>query len=171
GSGRSDRGRADRELRPAGRERDGRHGQSQLGRLREAAAVAQGCGPHRAAGGLAPGSVQPGLSPRRQHVHGRGPVARDRKDGEGARLDDPAATAVAGRPGHRVAPSPMTLIAKLGLIALGYVAAFVIASAAVAVRIAATSAPDAQAASGMYSAGDAMVFVAVFSICALGPTG
>jgi hypothetical protein len=65
----------------------------------------------------------------------------------------------------------MTLIAKLGLIALGYVAAFVIASAAVAVRIAATSAPDAQAASGMYSAGDAMVFVAVFSICALGPTG
>lgn len=65
----------------------------------------------------------------------------------------------------------MTLLAKLGFIALGYVAAFVIASAVVAARIAATSGPDAQAASGMYAAGDAMLFVGVFSICALVPTG
>lgn len=64
----------------------------------------------------------------------------------------------------------MTLLPKIGLVAAGYVAAFVIASAVVAVRIAATSGPAAQASSGMYAAGDAMVFIAVLSICALVPT-
>jgi hypothetical protein len=64
----------------------------------------------------------------------------------------------------------MRLPAKIGLCALGYVGAFAIASAAVAVRIAATNGPEAQAASGMYAAGDAMLFVAVFAVCALGPT-
>ena len=53
----------------------------------------------------------------------------------------------------------------------GYIAAFLIASAVVAVRIAVTSGPDAQASSGMYAAGDAFLFVAVFGVCALVPTG
>ena len=60
---------------------------------------------------------------------------------------------------------------KIGLVAVGYIAAFVVASAAVAVRLAYTSGPDAQAASGMYAAGDAFLFVAVFGVVALVPTG
>lgn len=60
---------------------------------------------------------------------------------------------------------------KVAVVAGGYIAAFFIASAVVAVRIAATSGPDAQASSGMYAAGDAFLFVAVFGVCALVPTG
>jgi hypothetical protein len=45
------------------------------------------------------------------------------------------------------------------------------ASAAVAIRVATTSGPDAQASSGMYAFGDALLFVAVFGVCALVPTG
>lgn len=46
-----------------------------------------------------------------------------------------------------------------------------LASAAVAIRVAATSGPEAQAASGMYAFGDAFLFVAAFSVFALIPTG
>ena len=60
---------------------------------------------------------------------------------------------------------------KVAMAAGGYVAAFLIASAVVAIRIANTSGPDAQAASGMYAAGDALLFAAVFGVCALVPTG
>jgi hypothetical protein len=60
---------------------------------------------------------------------------------------------------------------KVAVVAGGYIAAFLIASAVVAVRIANTSGPDAQASSGMYAAGDAFLFVAVFGVCALVPTG
>ena len=60
---------------------------------------------------------------------------------------------------------------KVGVVALGYIAAFVVASAAVGIRIANTSGPDAQASSGMYAFGDALLFVAVFGIAALAPTG
>ena len=60
---------------------------------------------------------------------------------------------------------------KVTLIAGGYVAAFLVASAAVAIRMANTSGPDAQAASGMYAFGDSVVFVAVFGVLALLPTG
>jgi hypothetical protein len=49
--------------------------------------------------------------------------------------------------------------------------AFLVASAAVAIRLANTSGPDAQAESGMYAAGDAFLFAAVFSVTALVPTG
>jgi hypothetical protein len=59
---------------------------------------------------------------------------------------------------------------KVGVVAVGYAAAFLVASAAVAVRLASTSGPDAQAASGMYAAGDAFLFVAVFGVVALVPT-
>jgi hypothetical protein len=61
--------------------------------------------------------------------------------------------------------------AKFALVAGGYVLAFLVASAAVGVRIAATSGPVAQASSGMYAFGDSILFVAVFGVLALVPTG
>ncbi len=60
---------------------------------------------------------------------------------------------------------------KVGVVAAGYIAAFLVASAAVAIRFANTSGPDAQAASGMYAFGDVVLFVAVFGVAALVPTG
>ena len=59
---------------------------------------------------------------------------------------------------------------KAGLVAAGYLGAFFIASAAVALRVASTSGPVAQASSGMYAFGDAVLFVAVFGLLALVPT-
>ena len=55
---------------------------------------------------------------------------------------------------------------KVGAVAGGYIAAFLVASAAVGIR-----GPDAQASSGMYAAGDALLFAAVFGVAALVPTG
>jgi hypothetical protein len=60
---------------------------------------------------------------------------------------------------------------KVTMVAGGYIAAFLLASGAVAVRMANTSGPDAQAAGGMYAFGDAVVFIAVFGVFALLPTG
>ena len=60
---------------------------------------------------------------------------------------------------------------KVVVIAAGYVAAFLVASAAVAIRVATTSGPDAQASSGMYAFGDTLLFVAVGGVAALVPTG
>jgi len=60
---------------------------------------------------------------------------------------------------------------KVGVVVGGYVAAFLVASAAVGIRLANTSGPDAQASSGMYAFGDAVLFVAVFGVGALVPTG
>src|SRR4030095_1382513 len=60
---------------------------------------------------------------------------------------------------------------KVSVIAGGYIAALLMAFAAVALHIATTSGPDAQASSGMYAFGDALLFVAVFAACALVPTG
>ena len=68
--------------------------------------------------------------------------------------------------GHSMKP-----VLKGGLVAVGYAAAILIASAAVAIRVATTSGPDAQASSGMYAFGDALLFVAVFGVSALVPTG
>ena len=65
----------------------------------------------------------------------------------------------------------MTSLVKFGVVAAGYVAAFVIASEALAVRIANTSGPDAQASAGMYAFGDGCLFLAVFGAVALVPTG
>jgi hypothetical protein len=59
---------------------------------------------------------------------------------------------------------------KVALVAGGYVAALLLASLAVAVRVATTSGRDAQASSGMHAFGDAVVFAAVFGVCALLPT-
>jgi hypothetical protein len=65
----------------------------------------------------------------------------------------------------------MRPLLKGGLVAGGYIAAVLLASAAVAIRIAATSGPEAQASSGMHAFGDALLFTAVFGVCALVPTG
>lgn len=59
---------------------------------------------------------------------------------------------------------------KGAVVAGGYIVAFLMASAAVAIRVANTSGPDAQASSGMYAFGDALLFVAVFGVSALVPT-
>jgi len=60
---------------------------------------------------------------------------------------------------------------KIVAVAGGYVAAFLVASGVVAVRVAYTSGPDAQASSGVYAFGDAVLFAAVFGVVALVPTG
>ena len=60
---------------------------------------------------------------------------------------------------------------KIGLIAAGYAGALLVASATLAVRVASTSGPDAQASSGMYAFGDSYLFIAVFGVLALVPTG
>lgn len=60
---------------------------------------------------------------------------------------------------------------KVAVLAGGYTAAFLIASSAVLIHIANTSGPDAQASSGMYAFGDALLFVVIFGVCALAPTG
>lgn len=69
------------------------------------------------------------------------------------------------------ATNAMKPFLKVAVVVGGYIAAFLMASAAVAVRVALTSGPDAQASSGMYAAGDAMLFAAVFGVSAVVPTG
>jgi hypothetical protein len=64
----------------------------------------------------------------------------------------------------------MTPFLRFGIVAAGYVAAFLVASAAVAVRLATTSGPEASASSGMRAFGDSVLFVAVFGVLALVPT-
>lgn len=66
--------------------------------------------------------------------------------------------------------SPTSLL-KVGIVAAGYIGAFLVASAVVAIRLASTRGPDAQAESGMYAFGDLMLFVAVFGVAALVPSG
>lgn len=65
----------------------------------------------------------------------------------------------------------LSLPTKIGSVIGGYIVALLIASAAVAVRMVFTDGPDAQASSGMYAFGDAVVFVGIFGVCALLPTG
>lgn len=65
----------------------------------------------------------------------------------------------------------MKPVARVAVVAGGYIAAVLIASAATAIRIAATSGPVAQASSGMYAFGDSMLWLGAFGICALAPTG
>jgi hypothetical protein len=64
----------------------------------------------------------------------------------------------------------MRAAAKFGLVAAGYVAAFLIAAASVAINVAWTSAPDSQASSGMAAFGDSLLFLAVFGLAAVLPT-
>jgi|SoiMetStandDraft_5_1073268.scaffolds.fasta_scaffold24130_2 hypothetical protein len=94
---------------------------------------------------------------------------------EGALASLPRRGADAGKlaPGavRAILAPAMKPMFKVGVVVLGYVAAFVVASAVTAIRIALTSGPDAQASSGMYAFGDAFLWLNVFGICALLPTG
>jgi cytochrome b subunit of formate dehydrogenase len=65
----------------------------------------------------------------------------------------------------------MKAFVKFCTVLAGYVAAVLVANAAVAVRVANTSGPEADASSGMYAFGDGLLFIAVFSAVALFPTG
>ena len=60
---------------------------------------------------------------------------------------------------------------KFGVVLAGYVMAVVAASAAVEVRLLHTQGPEAQASAGMYAFGDALLFLAVFGVAAVLPTG
>jgi hypothetical protein len=62
-------------------------------------------------------------------------------------------------------------IVRVAVVGGGYLAAVLIASAAVAINVAGTSGPDRQGASGMYAFGDSMLFLGVFGIAAIPPTG
>lgn len=61
--------------------------------------------------------------------------------------------------------------AKAGIVAGGYVAAFLIATGVVWIYVSQTMGPDRDASSGMYAFGDAMLFLVMFSAAAVIPTG
>jgi hypothetical protein len=62
-------------------------------------------------------------------------------------------------------------LVKLGLVIGGYVAACFIASAVVYVWQLYTQDASAQASAGMYAGGDLLLFIGVFGVLALIPTG
>jgi hypothetical protein len=65
----------------------------------------------------------------------------------------------------------LSRLAKFGLVVGGYVAACLIASGVVYVWELFTQGPIAQASSGMYAFGDLLLFIGVFVVLALIPTG
>jgi len=71
----------------------------------------------------------------------------------------------------RVVMAKMSRLAKLGLVIGGYVAACLIASGVVYVWVLFTQGPIAQASSGMYAFGDLLLFIVIFGVLALIPTG
>jgi hypothetical protein len=60
---------------------------------------------------------------------------------------------------------------KIGLVISGYFVALLIAYVVVAIYVAATSGPDRQTSGGMYAFGDSLLFLAVFGVVAVPPTG
>jgi hypothetical protein len=67
--------------------------------------------------------------------------------------------------------SKMSGLTKLGLVIGGYVAACLSASAVVYVWQLYTQDASAQASAGMYAGGDLLLFIGVFGVFALIPTG
>jgi hypothetical protein len=65
----------------------------------------------------------------------------------------------------------MKPLLKVAIVAGGYLLAFLMASAAVALHAALTSESGAQASGGMSAFGDLVLFVAIFGTVALVPTG
>ena len=64
----------------------------------------------------------------------------------------------------------MKPLGKAGTVAGGYLTAFLIAVAAVAIHVVLTSKPVVQASSGMYAFSDVILFFGVFGVLALVPT-
>jgi len=62
-------------------------------------------------------------------------------------------------------------LAKIGLVGAGYVGAVVIAWAVVAAHIAATQGPDRRDYAAMFDFGDTLLFLGVFGLAAVLPTG
>jgi hypothetical protein len=60
---------------------------------------------------------------------------------------------------------------KVGLVVAGYIAAFLVAAAIVAIYIASTDGPDRQTYGAMYDFGDFLLFLAAFAAAAVPPTG
>jgi hypothetical protein len=60
---------------------------------------------------------------------------------------------------------------KIGVVLAGYAAALLAACVTVAIHVASMSGPEADASSGMYAFGDLSLFIAVFWVVALAPTG
>lgn len=65
----------------------------------------------------------------------------------------------------------MKPLVKVGLVGAGYVIAVAIAAAAVACRLVAIGGPGRQDYSGMNAFGDSLLFLAVFGVAAVPPTG
>jgi hypothetical protein len=65
----------------------------------------------------------------------------------------------------------MKALAKVGLVGAGYISAFAIATAVVAVYIAATQGPDRRDYAAMFDFGDSLLFLGVFGLAAVLPTG
>jgi hypothetical protein len=65
----------------------------------------------------------------------------------------------------------MKALAKVGLVGAGYIGAVAIASAVVAVYIAATQGPDRRDYAAMFDFGDSLLFLGVFGLAAVLPTG
>ena len=65
----------------------------------------------------------------------------------------------------------MSKLTKLGLILGGYILACLLASGAVYLYQSLTDSAVTQASSGMYAFGDLLLFIGVFGILALFPTG
>src|SRR3989442_7961392 len=65
----------------------------------------------------------------------------------------------------------MRPLIKVGLVGAGYIGAFALASAVVTAYVAATSGPDRQNYGAMLAFGDDLLFLAVFGVAAVVPTG
>jgi hypothetical protein len=65
----------------------------------------------------------------------------------------------------------MRPLTKVGLVAAGYVIALAVALALVYVYVSATSGPDRLTYAAMYDFGDSLLFLAIFGVAALPPTG
>ena len=64
----------------------------------------------------------------------------------------------------------MRPVAKAGLVVAGYIAAFALASAVLAIYVTVTNSPDRQSSGGMSAFGDSLFFLAVFGVAAVPAT-
>ena len=65
----------------------------------------------------------------------------------------------------------MRPLAKVTLVGLGYIGALAIAFGAVSLYVASTNSPDRQTYAAMFAFGDSLLFLAVFGVAAVLPTG